>query len=306
LVPTGTNVCLINLTFTPSTVGAVSQFAPITFLNAPAGTPIGIATSIISADPVFQVASQAPSPTDTPLGLSSTNETIFFHSAGAQPLVINNISFSGANPGDFARGLYQQNCGRCSAQWPDCKLYGVPISVPTFGYCALSFKFVPTDIGPRSATVTFTTNDPANPIQTYNLAGNGIPALIPPPPVSAFNVTDMWATPAENGWKLSVIHHQKIGSVGSDVIDATFITFDVNDVPTWFTVKNGSWTSSTTYTGEVHQIDGTYFGNAYSATDTMDTIVGTATLSFVNANNGAFTYTINGITVTKTITRTVF
>jgi hypothetical protein len=115
---------------------------------------------------------------------------------------------------------------------------------------------------------------------------------------------------------LNIAHHQRGSNLStvSDAVIATFATFDVNGAPTWFTIKNGSWTGtpsnvvtfSKTFTGEIHQTTGTYFASIFDAAHAIDSVVGTATLTFTDASNGTLSFTINGVSGQKTISAAAF
>ncbi|MCB1627992.1 MAG: hypothetical protein KDI48_09685 [Xanthomonadales bacterium] len=117
---------------------------------------------------------------------------------------------------------------------------------------------------------------------------------------SASNYSDLWWNPTEAGWGLTLSHQ-------GDVI---FVL--------WYTYGEGGrdqWISASTL---VRQPDGSYTGAlqrpnsgtpllqiAGAATTFPVPEVGSATLSFSDGENGSFTYTLDGVTQTKAITRFV-
>jgi N-acetylneuraminic acid mutarotase len=117
--------------------------------------------------------------------------------------------------------------------------------------------------------------------------------------------TDMWwAGRTENGWGLSITQH------GAIQFNAFYI-YDTTGKPVWIVMPGGQWNTSaiglnapyTLYTGALYQPTGSAFAN-YDATQFRPgSSVGSATLSFANANSGTFTYTVNGVSGTKQITR---
>jgi len=61
------------------------------------------------------------------------------------------------------------------------------------------------------------------------------------------------------------------------------------------------------YSGTLYTTTGPAFNAVpFNPTQVVPTAVGTGTLSFTDANNGSFAYTVNGIAQTKAITRAVF
>jgi hypothetical protein len=87
---------------------------------------------------------------------------------------------------------------------------------------------------------------------------------------------------------------------------ATWNTFNASTAPTWFTLSAGSWTSGQSYTGVLRQTTGSYFVNPYLPGQAVETVVGSATLSFTDANNGTLTYTVAGVTSSRAIVRKAF
>jgi mono/diheme cytochrome c family protein len=131
------------------------------------------------------------------------------------------------------------------------------------------------------------------------------PTSSPPPPppstVPQFNYSDLWWNPAESGWGFNIIQH------GTGVLFCVMFTYTSPGVPMWYVVPGGTWTSSTTFTGDVYQVTGTaasitpFVGSASSATK-----VGTATLLFTAESTANLTMNVNGTQVTKAIQRQPF
>ena len=66
-------------------------------------------------------------------------------------------------------------------------------------------------------------------------------------------------------------------------------------------------TGANTYSGALYQTTGPAFNAVpFNPMKVAATQVGTATLSFSDANNGTFAYTVNGVSQAKAITRQVF
>ena len=123
-----------------------------------------------------------------------------------------------------------------------------------------------------------------------------------PASASTFSIdyTDLWGggqpNPTEQGWGLNLVQQ-------TSNIFATMFVYGADNTPRWFSAS--SLTSSnggTTWTGALAQTTGPYYGAAWTANATP-TVVGTMTLSFTNANTGQLSYTVNGVTVNKAISR---
>lgn len=104
---------------------------------------------------------------------------------------------------------------------------------------------------------------------------------------------DSWWNPAESGWALNVV--QEGGTLGF-----AMYVFDNGSNPTWF--QGAGSGTGTTWTGLVYSHRGPYFGVPFNASS-VATQVGTFTFSMTTTNSATFTYTINGVQVTKTVQR---
>jgi Ig-like domain-containing protein len=115
-----------------------------------------------------------------------------------------------------------------------------------------------------------------------------------------------WASPAasEDGWGLNLAHQ-------GDVIFATWFTYDLTGKGWWLSMTANRVVSTSTteqvYTGTLLQSSGPPFDSVpFSPTLVRSVAVGTGKLSFSDPDNGTFTYTVNGATQAKSITRQVF
>ena len=127
---------------------------------------------------------------------------------------------------------------------------------------------------------------------------NAPPPPPPGPPVPAFNYGDLWYNPNESGWGFNIVQH------GTGTLFCVMFTYTAPDVPTWYVVPGGTWTSSTTFTGDVYQVIGTAANLPFvSATATK---VGTATLLFTSQGTANLTMSVGNTQVVKTIERQPF
>jgi hypothetical protein len=66
-------------------------------------------------------------------------------------------------------------------------------------------------------------------------------------------------------------------------------------------------TAAATYTGTLYRTTGPAFNAVpFNPASVVGTSVGTATLTFADGNTATFSYTVNGVSQTKPITREVF
>jgi trimeric autotransporter adhesin len=150
--------CILQLQFRPTVTGAQTAALQVTS-NAP-GSPHSVSISGTG------VAQPTPSPSlsqsavvgfaDTTLGLTDPNvATASAGNTGAAAYTLNQVSLSGANPGDFVLG------GTCIAG----KV------VPSAGNCSLTVQFQPTAIGFRTARVGLVTDSGTT--LGFDVEGNG-------------------------------------------------------------------------------------------------------------------------------------
>lgn len=118
---------------------------------------------------------------------------------------------------------------------------------------------------------------------------------------TAVNYQGLWFNPSESGWGINFAHE-------GDIIFASWFTYDLTGKGTWL-VMTANKTGPNTYSGSLFQGTGPAFdavpfpplGSPGGAT--VSGLGGTGTLMFTDANNASFSYTVNGITQTKAITR---
>ncbi len=115
------------------------------------------------------------------------------------------------------------------------------------------------------------------------------------PTPAALNVQGLWWNAAESGWGINFAHQ-------GDQIFATWYTYDTTGKAWWLSMLAVRTTpASSTYTGAIYVDSGPPF-NDYVGMGTP-TAVGNGTLTFADVNDGNFTYTVNGVTQTRAITR---
>lgn len=111
------------------------------------------------------------------------------------------------------------------------------------------------------------------------------------------NYTDIWWNAAESGWGVNVNHQ-------GNTLFATLFTYDTDGTPMWLVMSGGVKQNDLSYVGELFRTTGPAF-NAPWAPSAV-TPVGTMRFRFTNSFEGVLTYTVNGVTVAKEITRQTF
>src|ERR1700687_3344967 len=122
----------------------------------------------------------------------------------------------------------------------------------------------------------------------------------PPPPVPAFDYSDLWYDPIESGWGFNVTQH------ASNMIFAVMYAYESPNRPAWFALPGGTWGSTTLFTGSLYRVSGPPFNQAFDPNRAKGVVVGTLSISFIDASHATLNYSINGQQVTKSITRQPF
>jgi hypothetical protein len=216
------------------------------------------------------------------------------------------------------------NTFRFPGNLPNGSTAGRRVLVGTQGFAALGIvtpdyvmpnNFLPTDGGTLNyADVDFVNYAglPADGVNAIDRNGSMIPNLatnfagqsasvVPPPALFANYQGLWWAAPAdsESGWGINFNHQ-------GNTIFATWFTYDLNGKPTWLVVSATSTPADpNTFTGTLVSVTGPPF-NAFDRAQVMSVVKGTATFAFTDANTAIFSYTVDGISQSKTITREIF
>lgn len=115
----------------------------------------------------------------------------------------------------------------------------------------------------------------------------------------AHNYQDLWWNASESGWGINFAHQ-------GDIVFATLFTYAASGRSLWFVMSDGERLAGTNaYRGTLYRMAGPPFNASPWGTATP-TAVGTMEVDFANGNQATLTYTVDGVTVTKAITRQVF
>lgn len=112
------------------------------------------------------------------------------------------------------------------------------------------------------------------------------------------NYTALWWNAAESGWGLNVNHQ-------GNIVFATLFTYDTDGSPMWLVMSRGDRQADGSYSGALYRTTGPAF-NASPWSSISQAQVGAMRLAFTAAGAGTLTYTYNGRSVTKSITRQLF
>jgi hypothetical protein len=116
--------------------------------------------------------------------------------------------------------------------------------------------------------------------------------------------TDLWWDPNESGWGLNIIQHP------SNVIFATWFTYDDDGTPAWFVVSYGQWSAGlgfapNVYYATIYRTSGPT-GGSFNPQAVTRTPVGNAKFDFGGVDTMTATLTINGRTTEKRLQRQSF
>ena len=115
------------------------------------------------------------------------------------------------------------------------------------------------------------------------------------------NYQDMWWNPAESGWGVNIVHQ-------NSTLFATLMTYDLAGSNLWLVMSAGLPQSDGSYLGDLYRVNGPAF-NAQPFTPITGANlaqVGTMRFTFTDGITGTLAYTVNGVPVSKSITRQVF
>jgi hypothetical protein len=176
----------------------------------------------------------------------------------------------------------------------------VPLSSKATSVGWGSFSFTDADHGTLRATVDGVTV--TKPI-TRQVFDSRVPACSESGATgTAPNYQDLWwrKDGIESGWGLNLAHQ-------GDTLFMTWFTYDVDDKPMWLVASNVTKKSDGTYSGALYRTTGPSFDSAaWDASRVTTANVGSVSFAFGDANNATFSYTVNGISGSKPITRQVF
>ena len=116
------------------------------------------------------------------------------------------------------------------------------------------------------------------------------------------NFQDLWwRSPAESesGWGVNLTHQ-------GDILFATWFTYDGAGKGMWIVMPAGRLANGA-YSGSLYRTTGApFFASPWNPASVAVTEVGSGSFSFSGANAGTFSYTVNGISQSKSIMRQVY
>ncbi len=119
-------------------------------------------------------------------------------------------------------------------------------------------------------------------------------------PARATDLSDLWWNPNESGWGVNIAQQ-------AEVLYLTFYVYDPARAPTWFVAilyyKSATPAGALVFDGRLYRTSGPWFGGAFNSPSVATTDSGSATLTVTAISNATLDYTVNGVAVSKQITR---
>jgi hypothetical protein len=116
------------------------------------------------------------------------------------------------------------------------------------------------------------------------------------------NYQDLWWAPQgrESGWGFNIAHQ-------GDILFLTWFTYGMDGRGTWLVASRVERTGSNTFAGTLYRAVGPPLGaQPWNPARVALAAAGEVRLAFVDGNNGTFSYTLDGVTQSKTVTRQVY
>ncbi len=160
------------------------------------------------------------------------------------------------------------------------------VNVVTSGTLQVSFQ------NADAATMTYTVAGQTRTVAiTRQAVGTGTASL-------SVDYTDLWWNPNESGWGMAIA--QQSGNMF-----LAWYVYDSAGKATWYVASNCA-VSGSGCSGTLYGTKGPAFGPTFDPSQVQVFPAGTVSLDFTDANNGTLSYTVNGVSASKTITRQLF
>lgn len=120
-------------------------------------------------------------------------------------------------------------------------------------------------------------------------------------PAHGAGASDLWWNSSESGWGVNVAEQ-------GGTLFLTFFVYGSNGQPLWLVGPSTSFQSTGTggskiYSGPLYQTTGPGFAGAFNPNAVTVTQVGNVTLTYLTTTTASVAYSVNGTTVTKSLTR---
>lgn len=131
--------------------------------------------------------------------------------------------------------------------------------------------------------------------QAFAIVFAAFALLVIAPASQATTAHDTWYVPDESGWGVDVVEQGSSFAIGIYV-------YDQNRNPTWY-FGAGSSRGDFVWSGQMYEFTGPYFGGSFNPDAVGENQVGTFSFTLNTVQSATLRYTINGVTVTKALSR---
>jgi hypothetical protein len=109
-----------------------------------------------------------------------------------------------------------------------------------------------------------------------------------------------WGGEAQNGWGITIAQQYRS-------LFLAWYTYDAEGRARWYFVSSGEWIAASVFRGRAYRSTSSpWLGAAYSPAAFASHDVGEVTLTFSDPSHAVMSYTIDGVTQSKPISRFLF
>jgi len=117
------------------------------------------------------------------------------------------------------------------------------------------------------------------------------------------DVSDLWSNANEQGWGAAVYQQ-------NEVVFIALYVYNQGQQPVWYVGSNLTYTgvqgTALVWQGQWYQVTGPYFGGPFNPNLVNARLVGNASFALTALNGATLQYSVDGVVVTKTMTRQTF
>lgn len=129
-------------------------------------------------------------------------------------------------------------------------------------------------------------------------------SLLMSAPSYSTDLSDLWWNSNESGWGVNVAHQ-------ANVLFITLFLYDQGGQPVWYVGSNTAYqgtdaTGALIYRGPLYQTAGPWHGGSFNPNAVTVRQVGTVTFTVTSVTTATLSYTTDGISVSKSVTRQTF
>ncbi len=156
--------------------------------------------------------------------------------------------------------------------------------------------------GSASCSVSGRPDDPANRdyYSRLDLEATTLSAWLTSGPTPLDDYTDMWWSPDEPGWGVSIVQH------ASNRTFVAWYAYDAQGRPTWMVSPDAQWRGATVLEGTLYRTTGSSPESAYDAAKYSATPAGTMRLDFAQDDTAGAQFTVDGRAIAKRVRRQAY